>query len=166
MHSLVRCSFASLQTSASISSETDEFGVARARIDLRYVDQDVQSVIDSHRILDQALRSNGVGRLEMKYDAGNLQERIYEQAIDGYHQVGTTRMGTDPGTSVVNPDLQVHGVGNLYVASSSVFPTSGQANSTFLAVAFGLRLVDHLLKSDRPLETSWNATRTGAEQVL
>jgi choline dehydrogenase-like flavoprotein len=53
-------------------------------------------------------------------------------------------MGTDPRTSVVDSDLRVHGIANLFVASSSVFPSSGQANSTFLAVTFALRLADHL----------------------
>ena len=45
---------------------------------------------------------------------------------------------------VVDPQCKVHGVDNLYIASSSVFVTSGQANSTFMAVAFALRLVEHL----------------------
>jgi aryl-alcohol dehydrogenase-like predicted oxidoreductase len=47
-------------------------------------------------------------------------------------------------TSVVNSDLRVHGLDNLYRASSSVFRTTGQANSTLPTVAFGLRLVHHL----------------------
>jgi choline dehydrogenase-like flavoprotein len=38
----------------------------------------------------------------------------------------------------------VHGVANLYVAGSSVFPTSGYANPTFTIVALALRLADHL----------------------
>ena len=44
----------------------------------------------------------------------------------------------------VDPDLAIHGMDGLYVASSATFPTSGQANSTFLAVAFAVRLADHL----------------------
>jgi choline dehydrogenase-like flavoprotein len=40
----------------------------------------------------------------------------------------------------------VHGIDNLFVASSSVFVTSGQANSTLTIVAFALRLADHLQK--------------------
>lgn len=127
-----------------LAAETDAYGVQRAKIDLRFTEQDVQSVIDSHAVLDKALRENKIGRLEYLYAGAKLREKVWAQAADGFHQVGTTRMGVDPATNVVNPDLRVHGLKNLYVASSSVFPTSGQANSTMLAVAFGLRLVHHL----------------------
>lgn len=131
----------------SLSSERDSFGLQRAQIDLRFTEQDVQSVLDSHVLLDRALQSSGIGRLEYFYKAEDLREKVWTQAADGFHQVGSTRMGTDPAQSVVDPDLKVRGVDNLYVASSSVFPTSGQANSTLLAVAFGLRLIHHLASS-------------------
>ena len=58
--------------------------------------------------------------------------------------MGTTRMGTDPRTSVVDPDCRVHGVDNLFVAGSSVFPTSGYANPTATIAALAVRLADHL----------------------
>ena len=47
---------------------------------------------------------------------------------------------------VVDSDLAVHGVSNLFVASSSTFVTSGQANPTFMIVAFAARLADRLKK--------------------
>ena len=127
-----------------LSSETDSFGVPRAAIDLRYNDQDVQSVIDSHELLDKALQANGIGHLQFLYGKEQLREKVYTHASDGYHQAGTTRMGVDPTQSVVDPNLKVHSVQNLFVASSSVFPTSGQANSTLLAVSLGIRLANHL----------------------
>jgi choline dehydrogenase-like flavoprotein len=127
-----------------LNDEVDRYGVPRVSIDLRFTDQDVRSVIDSHHVLDKALRANKIGHLEFLYPPDRLHERVMEQAADGYHQVGTTRMGEDPRESVVDPDLKVHGLDNLYVASSSVFPTTGQANSTLLAVAFAMRLANHL----------------------
>lgn len=131
-----------------IGEETDAFGLPRAYIDLRYTDQDFQSVIDSHRVLDQALRANRIGRLQYRYPPEQLLQRVNEQAADGLHQIGTTRMGNNPADSVVDSNLKVHGLENLYVASSSVFPTSGQANSTLLAVAFALRLAHYLHSTD------------------
>lgn len=60
------------------------------------------------------------------------------------HHMGTTRMGTDPSTSVVNPDLQTHEVNNLYISSSGVFVTGGAAAPTLTIAALTLRLADHL----------------------
>jgi choline dehydrogenase-like flavoprotein len=53
-------------------------------------------------------------------------------------------MSKDPAHGVVDEDLAVHGVPNLHVVSSSVFVTSGQANSTFMIVVFALRLIRQL----------------------
>jgi choline dehydrogenase-like flavoprotein len=56
------------------------------------------------------------------------------------HHMGTTRMSRDPRHGVVDADSRVHGIENLYVAGSSVFPTSGSANPTLTIVALALRL--------------------------
>ena len=76
----------------------------------------------------------------------DLEASVWEQAGDGFHQVGTTRMSEHPQDGVVGTNCNVHGLDNLFVASSSIFVTSGQANSTFMIVAFALRLADHLKK--------------------
>ena len=62
----------------------------------------------------------------------------------GHHHMGTTRMGASPSTSVVDSDCRVHGVENLYVAGSSVFPTTGHMNPTLTLTALTLRLADHV----------------------
>jgi choline dehydrogenase-like flavoprotein len=53
-------------------------------------------------------------------------------------------MGASPRSSVVDGNCRCHDLENLYVAGSSVFPVSGQANPTLPAVALALRLADHL----------------------
>jgi choline dehydrogenase-like flavoprotein len=53
-------------------------------------------------------------------------------------------MGHDERKSVVNGQCRVHGVDNLYIAGSAVFPTSSQANPTLTIVAMALRLAAHL----------------------
>jgi choline dehydrogenase-like flavoprotein len=45
---------------------------------------------------------------------------------------------------VVNENCRVHGIGNLYVAGGSVFPTSGATMVTVNIVALAIRLADHL----------------------
>ena len=127
-----------------LTHELDAFGVPRASIDLRFTEQDVESVIESHRLLDASLRANGMGRLEYWDPPDRMREKVWETVADGYHQVGGVRMGVDPGRSVVDANLKAHGLDNLYVASSAVFASSGQANSTLLAVALAMRLAHRL----------------------
>lgn len=63
------------------------------------------------------------------------------------HHMGTTRMDPDPHNGVVDIDCRVHGMANLYVAGSSVFPTGGGANPTLTILALTLRLTDRLARS-------------------
>jgi choline dehydrogenase-like flavoprotein len=67
-----------------------------------------------------------------------------ENTGPAYHHMGTTRMGTDPETSVVNPQLRTHDLANLSVASSSVFVTSGSMNPTLTIAALALKGADHV----------------------
>ena len=78
--------------------------------------------------------------------AGDRLEGIRRHARDGYHQIGLTRMSDRQGDGVVDTNCTVHGVANLSIAGSSVFPTSGQANPTLAAVALAQRLGDHLIR--------------------
>jgi choline dehydrogenase-like flavoprotein len=63
---------------------------------------------------------------------------------NAHHHVGTTRMHADARLGVVDADSRVHGLANLFVTGSSVFPTGGFANPTLTIVALALRLADHL----------------------
>ena len=60
------------------------------------------------------------------------------------HLMGTTRMGDDPRTSVVDKNLKTHDLDNLYIAGTSVFPTSGAVNPTLTTEALSARLASHL----------------------
>lgn len=62
----------------------------------------------------------------------------------GNHPSGTTRMSNDPNQGVVDSDCKVHGMDNLYIASTSVFPTAGYANPTLTLMALAFRLAEKL----------------------
>ncbi len=128
----------------TLSNEVDRYGMPRIMIDLRFTQTDVESVIRSHDLLDNFLRKSGMGEIEFWHPRDKLADVLLRSAGDGVHQVGTTRMGLDPRTSVVDPNLKVHGLPNIFVASTSVLPTTGQANPTFVAVALAFRLAHHL----------------------
>ena len=107
-------------------------------------DDDVDSVIRSHEILDDWLRKCGCGKLEYWFSKEELPAAIRAMSRDGIHQSGTTRIADTPDEGVVDTDLKVWGTNNVYVCSSSTFPTSGQANPTFLLGLFAVRLARHL----------------------
>ncbi len=60
------------------------------------------------------------------------------------HHMGNTRMHPDPKPDVVDADRKVHGISNLWLAGSSVFPTVGCANPTSIIAVLTSRLIDHL----------------------
>lgn len=61
-----------------------------------------------------------------------------------WHHMGTTRMSNDPSQGVVDQNCRVHGLENLYIAGSSIFPTGGNDMPTLTIVALAHRLADHL----------------------
>ncbi|HEY2283747.1 MAG TPA: GMC family oxidoreductase, partial [Solirubrobacteraceae bacterium] len=124
------------------TSERDALGVPRLETRLWFSDEDVQSVLRAHRELDAYLREHDLGYVEYLYD--DCEAAVRKQLFGGYHQAGTTRMSSCPEDGVVDKRLAVHGFDDLYVASGSTFVTSGQANTTFMIVAFALRLADEL----------------------
>jgi choline dehydrogenase-like flavoprotein len=113
-------------------------------IHYHYTDRDVDSVIRTHEFLDGWLRQCKCGELNYWHPKNELPGVIHTISKDGLHQVGTTRIAANATDGVVDEHLKVWGVPNLFVCSSSVFPTSGQANPTFFLGAFAARLAQHL----------------------
>jgi choline dehydrogenase-like flavoprotein len=132
----------SRQSRVSLASDRDAVGMPKLHIDLRFSKRDVDGILRCHQIWDNHLRQSGRGYLEyMSSDPGSL---VWNNMGGGTHQLGMTRMAAQAEDGVVGKSLAVHGMSNLFVASSSVFLTSGQANPTFMIVVFALRLSDHL----------------------
>ncbi len=123
-----------------LSGETDPYGTPLPLVKHRCRELDRRSLLELHAVLAEELERAGVGRLETPL----AEADPWPIDQDASHHMGTTRMGTDPATSVVDPSCRVHGVDNLYMAGASVFPTSGCANPTFTIVALSIRLARHL----------------------
>jgi choline dehydrogenase-like flavoprotein len=127
-----------------LSDDRDATGLKRVRISLSWSHQDIDSILRAHELLDQRLRKQGVGCLIWRYPKESLPEQIEQQAVDGFHQLGTLRMGSCPSSGVTDGYGRLLGTRNLFVASSAVFPTSGQANPTLSLVAFVQRQAKHI----------------------
>jgi choline dehydrogenase-like flavoprotein len=74
-------------------------------------------------------------------------ETVKSQLVVNGHHIGTTRMSADPTQGVVDANLKVHSLDNLYVAGSSVFASTGISNPTFTIITLSIRLAEHLSKT-------------------
>jgi choline dehydrogenase-like flavoprotein len=124
-----------------LGNDRDPLGRRRAAIHWRWGALDRDSVRRVLGIVAEECARAGIGRLEEPapetFPAVNPGGGIH-------HHLGTTRMDADESRGVVDADCRVHGVSNLFVAGSSVFPTGGYANPTLTIVALAVRLADHL----------------------
>ena len=124
----------------TLSDETDANGGPVPRVAHQTTDLDRRSLLALHEVLEREISAQGLGRLKTSL----AQADPWPIDQDASHHMGTTRMGTGPATSVVDADLCVHSLSNLYCAGSSVFPSSGCANPTFTLTALSIRLARHL----------------------
>ncbi len=130
----------------TLGTKKDAFGNPLPIVTWSISELDKQTIAALHEVLAQELKRLGLPPLA---SALLGKPTTWPITSDASHHMGTTRMGTDPKTSVVDANCKVHGAENLYVAGSSVFPTSGYANPTATIVALALRLAEHVRESGR-----------------
>jgi choline dehydrogenase-like flavoprotein len=123
------------------SDQRDSLGLPRIRLDWRLTEQDRRSIVEHMHSLALEFGALGMGRMRLNVEDDGIWPA---QVTGGSHHMGTTRMSDEPKQGVVDRNCRVHGMENLYVAGSSVFPTCGSANPTLTIVALALRLADHL----------------------
>ena len=144
----------------TLGGDRDALGMPRIHIDWRYSAGDVDTVTRTLALLRDDIAASGVGRFD--YDPATVEREMTRYGAYGGHHLGTARMGDDPRTSVVDADCKVHGVDNLYIASSAVFATSSQANPTLTIVAIALRVADHLSRLAAHPAASMSGTEPAA----
>jgi choline dehydrogenase-like flavoprotein len=128
----------------TLADSDDALGVPRVRLDWRLTDLDRRTLEVMARTVRAEFERLGVAQVEVAPWLMNEREPWTGHIAGPFHPTGTTRMATDPARGVVDATCRVHGVGNLYIAGSSVFPTSGYANPTFTIIALAIRLADQL----------------------
>jgi choline dehydrogenase-like flavoprotein len=126
----------------TLSDKPDKYGVPRIRFNWQLTREEIKKTVQSTSVFGLKLGENGLGRLRIdaKFARGKMDGRVDY----GWHHMGATRMALSARDGVVDPDCKVFGLDNLYIAGSSVFPTSGCANPTFTLLAMTIRLADHL----------------------
>jgi choline dehydrogenase-like flavoprotein len=122
----------------------DQLGMNRVRLDWR-LGSKVQRTFDrTLEILADDMRRSGVAEVQLDPP---IEGKRWPPDLEGtWHHMGTTRMHDSPRYGVVDRNCRVHGMTNLYVAGSSVFPTVGANFPTITLAALAFRLSDHLVK--------------------
>ena len=135
----------------TLEQERDALGMPRVRLDWKPATADRLTMAKTMQLVAQEFGRLGVGRVRINELL--LQDDLHwSDNLSWFgHHMGTTRMSADAKTGVVDPNCRVHGMENLFVASSSVFPTSGYANPTLTILALALRLGDHLKANVLPV---------------
>lgn len=134
----------------TLSDQLDELGQRKMRLDWRLTEFDYRSIRRTQEIAAAEIGKSDLGRMKIstpeETDVWEDPKRISELVFPrgAYHHMGTTRMHKDPKYGVVDENCRVHGIKNLYIAGSSVFPTCGYVNPTLTIVALAYRLADHL----------------------
>jgi len=130
-----------------LGDETDALGLPKLVVDWRLTELDRESFDATLEELKRAFARAGLGRLE-------FGELTIDDTFDAAHHIGTTRMASSAEEGVVDSDCRVFGTENLYVASSSVFPTGHSMGPTLTIVALARRLGAHLVAQVAPSSAS------------
>ncbi len=125
-----------------LGEQTDALGCRRVKLDWRLTELDKRSARRGLEILATEIGRLGIGRMKITLSADDTTWP--DDLVGVYHHLGTTRMHDDPREGVIDRDCRVHGIDNLYIAGSSVFPTAGSGTPTMMIIAMALRLADHL----------------------
>jgi choline dehydrogenase-like flavoprotein len=130
-----------------LSHERDSFGQQRVALEWRFTERNEKDLKRMLQLLATELGQSGLGRLGV--NPVMWSDNWISLFSGSSHHMGTTRMHMNPKKGVVDPDCRIHNVSNVYIAGSSVFPTSGHANPTLTIVALALRLADHIKQQMR-----------------
>ena len=127
----------------TLSLERDELGMRRASVHWTVSSLVTRTFREGLDIFANEVGRLGFGRVQILTEEG---DDVLSGSIvgGGTHPMGATRMATDPRRGVVDASSRVHGLPNLYVSGSSVFPTSGTSNPTLTIVALAIRLADQI----------------------
>jgi choline dehydrogenase-like flavoprotein len=126
------------QSRVYLGDRRDRLNMPLLVLDWKIRREETATLLRLQALLDCHLRRQGIGRVDT---TGEFSPERYR---DASHHIGTARMSRDPRDGVVDEQCAVHGVSNLFIAGSAVFPTSGHANPTLTIVALAIRLAAHL----------------------
>ena len=138
------------ESRVTLGTGRDGLGMPRVKVEWRLGELEKRTIRRTQEILGEDIQRVGGGAVTV--DAPGENEDWPDTLRGCWHHMGTARMADDPRRGVVDAQCRVHGMENLFIAGSSVFPTCGSDMPTITIVALALRLADHIKATyiDRP----------------
>jgi choline dehydrogenase-like flavoprotein len=130
------------ESRVTLDHDRDHLGLNRVQLNWRCTSFDKHSLRRALELLEAQVTQSQIGRLRVHDWISD--SNLSHPGVVSDHHMGTTRMGADAKSGVVDAHCRVHGISNLFVSGSSVFTTGGVVNPTLTIVALATRLADHL----------------------
>lgn len=130
--------------------QIDRFGIPTLRFDYKWSDQERNQAKHMVDTFEEIIHN--MGGVVMGEKPG--KDKDYGLLAPGQiiHEVGTTRMGNDPATSVTNKYQQLHDAKNVFVVDAGSFVSQADKNCTWTILALSMRtseyIVDQLKKQN------------------
>ncbi len=124
----------------TLIDEKDALGYPKIQAHYTWADSDIENYKKTITHMGETIEATGLGRC----DPPESPVESVKESYGLHHMMGTTRMSKNPEDGVVDQNCKVHGVDNLFIASSAVFTTGSFVNPTLTNLALGLRVVDHV----------------------
>jgi choline dehydrogenase-like flavoprotein len=120
----------------------DKWGIPVPRFHFKWSDYEINQakhMQETFRAIIQEMGGTPMGEMPSR-------EQGYGIAAGGriIHELGVTRMGNDPSTSVLNSHCQAHDVKNLFVADGGPFVTQPDKNCTWTILALSMRTSEYI----------------------
>lgn len=122
----------------------DEFGIPVLKFNYTFSDHEINQAKHMQETFTELLHGMGAepawnpGTKENKYGLNKPGEII--------HEVGTTRMGNDPNTSVTNKYQQLHDAENVFIVDAGPFVSQADKNCTWTIMALSMRASEYIVQ--------------------
>jgi choline dehydrogenase-like flavoprotein len=125
------------------NSVVDKYGIPVLKFHYKWTDQEIKQAKHMQDTFEEILTESGAILLGNKPGP----ESLYGLATPGriIHEVGTTRMGNNPATSVLNSNCQAHDCENLFVVDAGSFVSQADKNPTWTILALSWRTSDFIV---------------------
>ena len=120
----------------------DQFGIPVLQFDYKWSDNERLQAKHMHDTFEEIIHN--LGGIALGDKPG--KDKDYGLLAPGQiiHEVGTTRMGDDPKTSVTNKFSQLHDAKNVFVVDAGVFTSQADKNCTWTILALAMRTSEYI----------------------